>query len=276
MATLSITQELNTHYPLSDTQIEAFQQQGFVKLKNVFSRDLLDHYGNAITDFVIAHNGLADVPMEQRDTYQQAFIQVMNVWREEDVAREFVFGRRLARIATELLEVSGVRIYHDQALYKEPSGGFTPWHADQQYWPLATDRTITAWVPLHAVPLEMGPLSFASGSHQLDYGRGLEISDDSEAKLNDVLTGPDYTFVEQSFDLGEISFHQGWTFHRAGPNTTTTPRRIMTIIYMDENMTLSHPANSNQQRDWKTWCPGAEVGEIIDTPLNPMVYSRGD
>ena len=58
----------------------------------------------------------------------------------------------------------GVRMYHDQALYKEAGGGITPWHADQYYWPLETDKTITAWIPLQATPLEMGPLEFSAGS----------------------------------------------------------------------------------------------------------------
>ena len=48
----------------------------------------------------------------------------------------------------------------------------------------------------------------------------------------------------------------------------------MTIIYMDRDMKLAAPKNSAQQRDWDTWCPGAKVGEIIDSPLNPVLYSR--
>lgn len=43
----------------------------------------------------------------------------------------------------------------------ETGGGVTPWHADQYYWPLATDRSVTVWVPLQETPLPMGPLSFA-------------------------------------------------------------------------------------------------------------------
>ncbi len=270
----TVADELGVHYPLSVAQISQFHRQGFIKLKGVFTQELLDHYGTAITDYVIANNDMTDVPVDERDTYQKAFIQVMNLWREDDTAREFVFGERLARIAAELMEVSGVRLYHDQALYKEPNGGFTPWHADQQYWPMATDRTITAWVPLHAVPNEMGPLAFSAGSQQMTYGRDLEISDASEAKLADALERSDCTYVQQPFDLGEVSFHLGWTYHKAGPNMTAAPRRIMTVIYMDEQMTLKQPENSNQQLDWDTWCPGAEVGQIVDTPINPVLFSR--
>lgn len=70
--------------------------------------------------------------------------------------------KKLASIASQLLEVDGVRMYHDQALFKEPSGGHTPWHADQYYWPLSSDRTVTVWIPLQATPLELGPLPSAA------------------------------------------------------------------------------------------------------------------
>jgi hypothetical protein len=50
-------------------------------------------------------------------------------------------------------------------------------------------------------------------------------------------------------------------------------RKVMTIIYMDSNMRLKAPENNNQQNDWYTWCPGAIIDEIIETPLNPLVYS---
>ncbi len=79
---------------------------------------------------------------------------------------------------------------------------------------------------------------------------------------------------ETPFDLGEVSFHLGFTFHRAGPNTLPKAREVMTIIYMDKDMRLAEPKNQNQTNDWNNWCPGAKIGEIIDTPLNPVIYSR--
>lgn len=48
-----------------------------------------------------------------------------------------------------------MRIYHDQALYKEPGGGCTPWHADGYYFPLSSGKILTAWVPLQPVPKVM-------------------------------------------------------------------------------------------------------------------------
>jgi ectoine hydroxylase-related dioxygenase (phytanoyl-CoA dioxygenase family) len=185
-----------------------------------------------------------------------------------------VFGKRLARIAAELLEVSGVRLYHDQSLFKEPGGGFTPAHADQFYWPLASDRCVTAWVPLQPVPAEMGPIGFYAASQRFDFGRDLPISDESEALITAEMERQGFPLVDDPFELGEVSFHLGWTFHRAGPNRTDRPRSVMTIIYMDRDMRLAEPANRNQQIDRAAWCPGAEVGEVIDTPKNPVAWER--
>ena len=115
---------------------------------------------------------------------------------------------------------------------------------------------------------------FSVGSQRIKIHRDLEISDDSEKKIDEQLKITNLPVDESSFDLGEVSFHLGYTFHRAGPNKLPRPREVMTIIYMDRDMKLATPKNSNQQRDWETWCPGAKVGEIIDSPLNPVLYSR--
>ena len=70
--------------------------------------------------------------------------------------------------------------------------------------------------------------------------------------------------VEEPFALGDVSFHSGWTFHRAGPNRTGRTREVMTVIYMDADMRLAAPRNRNQEIDRETWCPGAAWGEDRD------------
>src|SRR3989442_13630837 len=99
--------------------------------------------------------------MEERTTYEKAFLQVMNLWTKSALVERFVFGRRLARTAAELMGVRGVRLYHDQALYKEPGGGFTPSHADQHDWPRPPARFCTPAVPLPATPSARGPVRSA-------------------------------------------------------------------------------------------------------------------
>jgi ectoine hydroxylase-related dioxygenase (phytanoyl-CoA dioxygenase family) len=265
--------DIDSEYKISPEQIARFQKDGYIKLKNVLSSDVLDYYGKEITRHVLEKSKDYQ-PLETRNTYGKAFLQIMNIWRQNEIVKEFVFGKRLARIATDLLQARGVRVYHDQALYKEASGGYTPWHVDQFYWPLTTEKTVTAWIPLHAVPLENGPLSFSVGSQRIKIGRDLEISDESEKKIDAQLKLSNLPIDETPFDLGEVSFHLGFTFHRAGPNKSSRAREVMTIIYMDKDMRLAEPKNQNQINDWNNWCPGAKIGEIINSPLNPILYSR--
>lgn len=268
-----IQAELNKPYDLNAAQIAFYKKHQFIKLKQVLSEEALQFFNEVISEQVALMNK-EERALEERSTYGKAFLQLFNLWRENALVKELVFSKRIAQIASDLMEVNGARLYHDQALFKEGGGGITPWHADQYYWPLATDKTVTAWIPLQATPLEMGPLEFSAGSHAIVEGRELEIGDESEAQIQKRLRVTDFEHVIEPFDVGEISFHSGWIFHRAGANLTNMMRKVMTIIYMDKDMLLKAPDNANQENDWHTWCPGAIIGEVIDTPLNPVLYSK--
>lgn len=269
----SITNFLNEPYSLSQEQIDFYQKNRFIKLKEVLNLETIQFFNEAISKQVNEMNQ-EQTALEDRTTYGKAFLQLFNLWTENSIIKELIFSRRIAKIASDLMEVKGVRLYHDQALFKEGGGGITPWHADQYYWPLDTDKTITAWIPLQETTLEMGPLEFSAGSHTIVEGRELEIGDESEDLIQKKLRVTDFKHVIEAFDIGEISFHSGWVFHRAGANTTNEMRKVMTIIYMDKDMILKNPDNKNQIHDWNTWCPGAKIGEIINSPINPVLYSE--
>jgi ectoine hydroxylase-related dioxygenase (phytanoyl-CoA dioxygenase family) len=267
----SIAQALREPYSLTDEQIGFYQSNRFIKLKQVLNRETVDYFNDVISRKV-EEMSTNTVALEERDTYGKAFLQLFNLWREDEKIRALVFSERIGKIAADLMQVEGVRLYHDQALFKEGGGGITPWHADQYYWPLQTDKTITAWIPLQETPLNMGPLEFSAASHHIVEGRELAIGDESEVMIQQRLRVTDFKHVIEAFDLGEISFHSGWVFHRAGANVTSQTRKVMTIIYMDRDMRLKNPENKNQAHDWNTWCPGAKIGEIINSPINPVLY----
>jgi len=117
----------------------------------------------------------------------------------------------------------------------------------------------------------MGPLIFSEKSHRLQLGRDLEISDESELTLKQALES--FTLENSDYDLGDVSFHAGWTFHRAGPNTTDRPREVMTMIYMDESIRLTPAKNKNHLADMERWMPNLKPGDELSSPLNPILYS---
>ena len=267
-----ILSQLNEPYDVTPEAIAFYRKNGYVKLKHVLNPTTLSYYGDIITNLVFKLNTLIK-PMEERTTYERAFLQIMNLWLEDEQAKEFVFSKRLAKIAADLMGVEGVRIYHDQALYKESAGGITPWHADQFYWPLASPHTVTVWIPLQETPMEMGPLAFAEGSQTIDIGRDIEISDESEKTLEVTLRKQNFTVHDTPFELGEVSYHAGWTFHRAGPNLSDQPRKVMTMIYMDKDQIITQPRNKYQIADHAKWLNNVPVGSKPQDELNPILFS---
>ena len=193
----TIQEDLNGSHALTEADIAFLRENGYIKLKNVLEPETVRFFDAVITEQVKLLNTM-DLHMEQRSTYQKAFLQVTNIWTKDDTVKAFSFAPKLARLAAELLEVSGVRMYHDQALYKEPGGGITPWHADQYYWPVSGDRTITAWIPLQETRAEMGPLAFARKTHRMAFGRDLEISDESDSAI--YLLNPEVVTAEGEWE----------------------------------------------------------------------------
>ena len=265
----SPTYDIQSPYSLSDEQLDFYHQHSYIKLKDVLSPEILAHYEEEITKkvFELSRESL---PLEERATYQKAFLQVSNIWRHSELVYELVSSPRLARIATELMKVDGVRLYHDQALYKESNGGITPWHADQRYWPIEGERTVTAWIPLQAVSDEMGPLAFSPGSHTVGQGCEMEISDDSEKEIESFLEEKGFGLDSTPYDLGEISFHSGWHYHRAGENKSDHVRKVMTVIYMDKDTVRT----DKKYGDEDAWCPGVAIDEPMQSALNPVLWER--
>lgn len=211
-------------------------------------------------------------PLEQRSTYDRAFLQMFNLWRSSEPFREFTLSPRFARVAAQLMRVPAVRLYHDQALVKEPAGGHTPWHQDQRYWPLDGARTVTMWMALEDCTVDMGTMRFASGTHRLGDQGALPISDESEARLAALIEREGLALSEPvPMAAGDASFHDGWVIHGAGGNVTDRHRVAMTVIYVEDGARVTEPDTGERRHDLATWLPGLVPGDAVDSPLNPRL-----
>lgn len=209
--------------------------------------------------------------MEERDTYGKAFLQMMNLWEENENIRKFTLAKRFAGIAAQLLGVEKVRLYHDQALFKEPGGGKTPWHQDQYYWPLDTDKTVTMWMPLVDIEEGMGMLTFASKTQQEKLPL-MEISDASEELISKHVTDKNFEIVAQkTMKAGDATFHRGWTLHAAPGNESNTMREVMTIIYFADGAKVITPQNKHQEADRLRWLMELEPGQLASSDLNILI-----
>jgi ectoine hydroxylase-related dioxygenase (phytanoyl-CoA dioxygenase family) len=265
--------DLSEDHPLEPATVNRFRRDGHTVVRGLASRAEVAAYRPVIESAASKYTWERR-PLDQRDTYGKAFLQILNLWqRDKEVAR-FSLARRFAHVAADLMGVTGVRLYHDQALFKEPGGGRTPFHQDQHYWPLDGDTTITMWMPLVDVPLEIGTMTFGSGSHRMRYLGEFEISDTSDrvfARLIKERGIPLHTHGVLA--AGDATFHAGWTLHGAPPNPTGTLRSVMTIIYYADGMRATEPDHPFREHDLKTWLPGVQPGDLAASPINPLLYS---
>ena len=265
--------DLSEEYPISEEQKAAYRRDGHVLCRGLATAAEIAEYGPAIRDAADRFN-VEHRPIEQRDTYGKAFLQIMNLWVRDEIVRRYTLSRRFARVAAELMGVDGVRIYHDQALFKEPGGGPTPWHQDQFYWPLDTNNTITLWMPLVDIPAVVGSMVFGSGSNAHGYLGDLPISDTSQAELEKFIQERGITKTGYgAMNAGDATYHSGWTLHGAPGNPTANMRAVMTVIYFADGTRVSTPRNENQKSDLANWLPGCVPGGIAASNLNPLVYS---
>jgi len=264
---------LDEPHVLASDAAESYRRDGFAVVRGLASPDEVACFRPALAEAARRLNRERR-PFAERDTYGKAFLQTINLWKHDEAARRFVFARRFARVAADLMGVAGVRLYHDQALFKEAGGGHTPWHQDQYYWPLDTLHTITLWMALSDFDQDMGVMHFARASHAHGQISELPIGDASEEELARVVAQRGFEVAGAgTMRAGDATFHSGWTMHGAPPNVSGRPREAMTVIYFADGTRVLEPDNPGRRFDLRFWLPGLAPGDLAASPDNPVLYS---
>lgn len=262
---------LGDRYELSAEQRAAYHRDGHLLLRGVASPSEIASYRSVITSAALSRNDDSR-PLEQRDTYGKAFLQVMNLWRHDSAVARFVMSARFAGVAAALLGARRVRLYHDQALFKEPGGGHTPWHQDAVYWPIDGTRCVTMWMPLVDITPDMGGMSFVSGTNNAGTLGDATISDESDQHFDSLVRSRGLAIRRPvAMTAGDATFHGGWTLHNAECNNSSTMREVMTVIYFADGVAVREPTSDAQRHDLHAWLPGQMPGEPAGSTLNPLL-----
>jgi len=256
---------------VSEYQVAEYQAAGHLTLRGALPRAEVEGMRTTVEALVHEANSSA-LPLDERDTYGKAFLQVQDLNRKNAVIREFVWDQGLAMVAASLMGVRTVRFYFDQALFKEPGGGVTPWHQDHVYWPLATENAITAWIPLVDVPAEMGTMEFVRGSHHSQHRHLIKISDESE-DLYSRLVAEEQLPVEPTgpMAVGDVSFHASWALHRAMGNSTPEVREVLAVIYFEDGAALYDQIQGSQRVGYDVYFSDLKPGDVAGSKLMPVL-----
>jgi len=247
--------------------VGAFRRDGFVHAPAVLTAEEVARYRSAVDQAVGARKRNDHRALSEKTPYEQSFIQCEYLWEDFPDVRALAFHPRIAGLAASLLGADRVRMWHDQALYKEAGGRETDAHQDHAYWPIDGLEAITAWTPLVDVDEQNGCMGYVAGTQagELDY---IDIfgAPGSGKALEEKYRASPPRFV--SARAGDVIFHQARTVHLARPNQSDATRRVYTCIYFRDGSTRAatprfHPSVDRDR---------IEVGAVIAGGATPLAW----
>jgi hypothetical protein len=256
-------------HPL-DAYTRAFREQGFVVIPDLLTPDDVALRGAAVDAAVRARMAGDTRELALKSRYEQSFQQCLNLWEDFEDVRPLSFHPRIASTAAALLGVPAVRIWHDQALYKEPGGKSTAGHYDHAYWPIEQTDAVTAWIPFQDVTPRNGGMGYVPGSHRFGLRAFANIF---TAEGFDLESGPEARGVPLVFPdipAGAIAFHHALTLHMAKPNPSDRARRVHTVIFFADGCRRSgfpagHPCVDRAS---------VARGQKIESAVTPLAWPR--
>jgi ectoine hydroxylase-related dioxygenase (phytanoyl-CoA dioxygenase family) len=254
---------------LKPNLVDSFRRDGFVLVPGLIGRGELERFGAVIDAVVRARTARDRRRLEEKSRYEQSFLQCINLWEDAPEMRGLTFHPRVCEAAAALLGVPRIRLWHDQALYKEPGGRETDAHQDQPYWPINEADTLTAWIPLVDVDESLGCMGYVPGSHTVGLRRFVNIF---VGEMEDVLARPELGGVKPVFvpaERGDVLFHHGLTVHLAHANRSSQMRRVHTAIYFRDGCTRAK-VGVHQSVDRQ----GIEIGQAIAGDATPIAWPR--
>jgi phytanoyl-CoA hydroxylase len=259
---------------LTKEQIESYRENGFVLVEGFVEGDELEHWRTVTEDAVrqrlIERNGLTN----QNDPdayYANVFTQCVRLADTHEGMAKLMLDPRLGEMAATLAGVAGIRIWHDQALFKMPYGNPTAWHLDNPYWSFHSRDAISIWVALDRATLANGCLWYIPGTQREAQFETSGIGSNIHDLFKLYPQWAERRAVAAPCPAGAAVFHNGLTAHGAGANMTPGPRRAMTCAYMPDGSTF----NGKQNVLPDDYFHSLKLGEVIDNPKQvPLIWKR--
>lgn len=279
---------------LSSAQIDSYRENGFLVVDGFLDDAETRHWRTALED-AVRERGDARLPSEpdepQADEggerrpldglrlrealakHSRSWVRVLsqhvNLWQTDGRVRDLVLDPRLGRIACELADVGGVRIWHDQTMFKPAWGEPTGWHTDSPVFSFTHPGASTFWFALVDADLRNGCMHYLPGSHKARVTTKGNMRLDGLRNLN-----PEWEFAEPvpcPVRAGSLIVHGGDTAHAAGANMTPRPRPAFAISWMPAGATFNGTPNILPRRLLAT----LRVGDSLDIDDQcPLVHSR--
>lgn len=269
-------------YELTGDQIRSYQENGFIVIDNFLSSAELEQWRKAVMSAVTERAGQKmpgkevkvgedDGINEDAGYFGKVFDQLINLWQTNEAVKKLMIDERIGKMAANLAGVDGIRIWHDQALFKRPWANPTAWHLDTPFWSFSDRKALSIWVALDDATFENGCLYFMPGSSKRTSFANSPIGKNMDGIFEVYPEFAKINSVAAPMKAGSCSFHNGLTIHGANANMTNGFRRAMTCAYMPDGNVFNGQPNVLPDAYVRTLKPG----DLLNNELqNPLIYHK--
>ncbi len=266
---------------ITPAQVDFYQENGYVIIEDFLNSAELELWREAVATAVDERNGQKipgragktgedDGINKDSEYLAKVFDQLINLWQTNEKVKELMFNPAIGEMAATLAQVDGIRIWHDQALFKKPWANPTSWHLDTPFWSFSDRRALSIWVALDDATFENGCLFFIPGSHKETSFENPGIGRNMDSIFNFYPSFKASPSVAAPMKAGSCSFHNGLTIHGAHANMTPGSRRAMTCAYMPDGNTFNGIQNILSDEAIKS----LKIGDLLNNDeQNPLIYS---
>lgn len=227
---------MRTREILSKEQMRQYDEDGYVVVEDVLSRDELSALQQATNELVEGARGLTDhtpvYDLESSHTPEQP--RVRRITQPDKVHAAFGSLVRHPKILAALRDLWGPNIRFQFAKLNMKSAGYgaaVEWHQDWAFYPHTNDDLAAVGIMLDDCTMENGPLLVVPGSH-----RGPTYSHHVDGEF---VAAMDPTSKEAGYEravpllgrAGSITVHHVRSVHASAPNTSGRDRRLAFYQY---------------------------------------------
>ena len=277
--------EVGLRTDLTAADIDDYRRNGFVVIDDFLAPEELEVWRIAFDNAVANRKGIK-IPGRSAKTGEDdginavdvayfggVFDQLINLWQTDAALGALISDPRIGEMASRLSGCSGIRIWHDQALIKQPWGNPTTLHLDLPYWSFEDKNALSIWIALDDATYQNGCLYFLPGTHHQTNIEEASIGPNMKAIFDLYPDLASVSPVAAPLKAGSASFHNGLCIHGAGANMTTAPRRAMTCAFMPDGSRYNGKANVLPESYRQTLA----IGDLLDDDRhNPLIYKLPD
>ncbi|MEM8987465.1 MAG: phytanoyl-CoA dioxygenase family protein [Pseudomonadota bacterium] len=220
---------MNEIAALTESQVEEYEHNGVVCLRNVIPMDWIELLRMATEEAMRRPGPNAET---YGDTDPPLFFGDLDVWMRNDRFKEYVLRSPAGALCGQAMQSKTSRFFYDQLLVKEiGSSDRTPWHQDQPYWAVRGRQVSSIWVPLDVVP-EENALEYVRKSHLWSEFNPQHFNDHTPYEGTGLPSLPDieadrdaYDIVRYGMEPGDALVFQAMIVHGAPGNASAQHRR---------------------------------------------------